>query len=1076
MKTNVPLISSLRQPFRSLLLLILFGLISFGFMAKAVGYIVVQRETGVLGSYYRSIGVLENVNDSTHWWCNPSKACINVKDPQAGDVSAGIELIQASPLIAYGDQREIVSGVMPQTYNENRIDSNATASMEILPPEYWPNTHTYDLWFSGDLIDKEEVKTWAKLPENQKTVGYYLKFNIDTLLAAHPDYAKQGGTVALLFLFEGHESAIPSIQAMQVGRRYFIRGRDDHNQAIDLSWVNEHFAYLEIKPLDDGQLWYIPLAQGASLDFSDPVLAPFKNEIDVLNENLHTLGIIATADQSAMPMMQEASRFYYLTEGRWLNHQDDLAGNKAIVLPESFAKLRGFKLGDEIQFTFRPLTDTYFGLIRDGVDSLNWRSYPTYQDTFKIVGLYNSTNNWAFYAYIPTSSLRPGFASATQNQFRYEGYNFVLDSSRHEAEFIQAYKAPLQALGISLTFLKNNGPAYWAAVNPIRRSSSADLLVFGLLMVVALILAVFLYVLARKRDYAILRALGVPKKRASGQLLLPLLLLGGLGIILGGLPAWNYALTQAKASLSSLPMPAGVSPSADLSLFFLAGLCAAIFLILALFSWLGVFFLAHKPVYELLQGETSQNKANQKRKGTNASSQPVPSLSSSQAGALDLPGSTRQGPAANQVDLAAGRKYTPASLGRYVLYHVLRSRLKSFLTLAVALGFLLASAWIRQTMERSRLEVERLYDTTVVEADIVLADPSAGSTGDTPGGGTGFVYLKTVDSVLNSGFVKSSVLEADTAWVKIKNLDSHDVFPGNFPVYAYDSPEAFNSGLADPGSLIFASGWDMDLFAEPRAIEEIRKDGLPALFPASLLEQLQLKVGQTVQITVQSSSTYNCIIVGQYSGGRSAASYSNSIPWKNGAIYPILIPLSALEAMDGSQTKFTVAHFSLDPRRNRELPQFRADMEKVMLGLGGKLNFVIWDEELRIVVAQLDKNLSLLKVLYPVVIGVSVLIGAGLCFLLLLGAAREAAILRVLGTTRSAVRLALITEPLILSILGGLLGLGLSRLLWMTSDLVSAVPLLIGAGLYLAGVLAGVVAGAISVTNKKPIELLQVKE
>jgi ABC-type antimicrobial peptide transport system permease subunit len=171
-----------------------------------------------------------------------------------------------------------------------------------------------------------------------------------------------------------------------------------------------------------------------------------------------------------------------------------------------------------------------------------------------------------------------------------------------------------------------------------------------------------------------------------------------------------------------------------------------------------------------------------------------------------------------------------------------------------------------------------------------------------------------------------------------------------------------------------------------------------------------------------------------------------------------------------------VAHFSLDPKRHRELPQFRADMEKVMQDLGGKLNFVIWDEELRIVVAQLDKNLSLLKVLYPVVIGVSVLIGAGLCFLLLLQATREAAILRVLGTTRRAVRLALILEPLVLSILGVLLGLGISRLLWMSSDLVSAVPLLISAGLYLAGVLAGSVTGAISVTNKKPIELLQVKE
>ena len=50
----------------------------------------------------------------------------------------------------------------------------------------------------------------------------------------------------------------------------------------------------------------------------------------------------------------------------------------------------------------------------------------------------------------------------------------------------------------------------------------------------------------------------------------------------------------------------------------------------------------------------------------------------------------------------------------------------------------------------------------------------------------------------------------------------------------------------------------------------------------------------------------------------------------------------------------------------------------------GKFRFMIWDEELRIVIAQLEQNISLLEALYPVVIAVSVLVGAGLCFLLLL--------------------------------------------------------------------------------------------
>jgi len=245
------------------------------------------------------------------------------------------------------------------------------------------------------------------------------------------------------------------------------------------------------------------------------------------------------------------------------------------------------------------------------------------------------------------------------------------------------------------------------------------------------------------------------------------------------------------------------------------------------------------------------------------------------------------------------------------------------------------------------------------------------------------------------------------------------------------------------------------------------------LFPASLLDQLQLNVGETVRITDQVGHVYTCVIVGQYSGGRATTVNSVKHYWINTGGDYILIPLSALESMDGSQTKFTVAHFILDPKKNRELPQLRTDMETVMKDYGGKLRFMVWDEELKIVIAQLEKNLSLLKVLYPVVIAVSVLIGAGLCFLLLLQATREAAIMRVLGTTRTAVRLALIIESLFLSVIGAILGLGIARFLWMTSDLV---PLLVSAGLYLAGVLAGSVIGTISVTNKKPIELLQVKE
>jgi ABC-type lipoprotein release transport system permease subunit len=1047
MKTNVSLIASLRRPFRSLLFLILFGLISSGFLTKAIGFILVQRETGALGSYYRSIGVLENI-----------------EDPQSGDISAGVELIETSPYFAYGDQRQVVSGVMPQTYNaQDKFKwSNGTIFTPILPEENWLNVHTTDIWFTGELIQKEEAQVETQ-DDQKETLGYFLKFHIDTVLAAYPENAQQGQSKGLLFMFEGNEAAIPIIQEMEPGQKYLIRGWEDPGQEF-FPWNSPYNSRFQIIPLDDKQLWYIPVANGASIDFSDPAIAPIKNRIDILNENLHTVNIIATADMSAIPKMQEASRYYYLTAGRWLNHQDDLDGNKVIVVPEDFATMRGFELGDEIQLTFRPLKDTFLGYIRDGVDSLNWRSYPTYQDTFTIVGLYARTTSSPIYAYIPTSSLRPGFTSTIPNPFRHEvDYSFVLDSSRHETEFVQAYKDPLEELDIRLTFLPNNGEAYWAAVDPIRRSVSADLLVFGLLLVVALTLVVFLYVMQQKRGYAILRALGVPAKQANRQTIWPLLLLGGLGIILGGVSSWSYAIDQAQISLSTVPTPAGVSPSADLSPFIMASLCTAMILLLALFTWLGVFLLSRKPVFELLQGESSQKIRKQERPRSTVSSDSLPAVSAIK---LAHDESTRQGQPVSKAHPTERRKYTPASLGPYVLHHMLRSRLKSTLTLAVALGFVLASGWVRQTIERSLVEVDRLYDTIVIDADI-LRNSTISSAG-----GRDHISRETIDLVLNSGFVKTSMLEATSTWTKIETDDSEKLY-GSFPVYAYDSPETFYAGLSDPDSLVFASGWDLDRFAQSRTLDEIRQGGLPALFPAILLEQLQVDVGETVQIADRSNRSYTCIIVGQYSywkGGVLVSTQGNTIS------IPILIPLSALESMEGGQTQYTVAHFVLDPEKNRELPQLRAEMENVMKVYLGKFRFMIWDEELRIVIAQLEQNLSLLRVLYPVVIGVSVLIGVGLCFLLLLQVTREAAILRVLGTTRTAVRLALIAEPLILSFFGVMIGLVIAYFLWITAELVPVGALLISAGLYLAGVWAGSVAGAISVSNKKPIELLQVKE
>ncbi len=303
---NVFLKSTIRQPIFTIFMIILLGLISFAFIGKAVEYLVVQRETNRLGGYYRSIGEL-----------------VSLSGDEIEDLSAGAALIQNSPYLAFEDRRRATSGVMQGIWN---TDFNGGSSDREKDTGFYNS----DMWFYGKLTTKREILKKNE-QETVETIGYALNFQVDTVLASRPEDIIASRAVGFLFMFEGHEEAISSIESMEVGKRYLMRGWKEGSFRIDPSWQNAS-STLQIRALDGESLWYLPLAQGAELDFSDPALAGIKNEIDILNENQRALLIHGTSDMSALPQMQESSRFYYLVDGRWLNRQDDLDGRRVIVI------------------------------------------------------------------------------------------------------------------------------------------------------------------------------------------------------------------------------------------------------------------------------------------------------------------------------------------------------------------------------------------------------------------------------------------------------------------------------------------------------------------------------------------------------------------------------------------------------------------------------------------------------------------------------------------------------------------------------------------------------------------------
>jgi ABC-type lipoprotein release transport system permease subunit len=1032
MSQNIPLTSSLRQPVRTIFLILLVGAISFAFVSKAVEYIVVLRETERLGGYFRSIGSLERIDGD-----------------EMGDISQGAELILGSRYLAYEDRVRYSSGVMPDLWN---ADTDGVMSDYVGKPAEWATgLHVSDFWFYGTL---------SEMDRDTSGFGWYkLTFQVDKVLASYPEYVTAGKPIDLLFVLKDHPDAIAKIESMPVGRRYLIRGMWNYGP-----YDTSNF---QIKAVDDTGLWYIPVEAGADVDLSAPAMASIKNDIDILNENQHTLTLVGTADMSAMPLMQQSSHVFYLVDGRWLNHEDELEGRRVIAINQSLADARQLKLGDTISMTLRGLG----GYILDK-DRENWSSYPTYPETFEIVGIFESFyfegSSGSTMAYVPNSALPVAYAYPDDILYS-QTYSFVLDSSRHQDAFVNQYKDPLAQLGFNLTFVENNGAAFWAGVLPVQRSALTGVLIYSLVLLLALTLADFLYLSQRRKDYAILRALGVPRGKANRQVLLPILCIGAAGVIAGEGPAWFYALANTAKTFSKLPTPAGAAPFTGLNPLYFIAFCMGLLLLVFGFAWVGVSILAKKPVLELLGRAVPAGKTKQSIKaGLSGTPMAMPAGDSIQGGDA-LPNATgnRIQSAPRSIQGLAGSR----ALARFGLRQIGRSGLRSLLTALVALGLVAALGWMQWTMEKDRAEVNLLYASTTVEAEIVNA-----SSGVYVGGGGGLISKSTVDQLLRSGFVQSATLEATAGISQLMEHNNPDSAQSvGFSLLAFDRPEDFFATLTTRDTVQYGPGWDESLFTQSWKADSLQQQGVPALFPESIIDQFNLKLGDVVDLKNEFDTIYPYLVAGRYTPG--PRQISKYVIGSLGE--PILLPLSALKVIQGKYLYYSTVKLVVDPAKNRDLSGFETEARTIVAQKDAglvPLKIHFWDEELRTVVEPMEKNLSLLGVLYPVTLAVSVLIGAGLCFLLVLQQVREAALLRTLGVGKAGLRALLCGEQALLSIVGVILGLGLLSLLRQDITIILARPTFLAAGAYLLGVLIGSLIGVISVSNRKPLDLLQVKE
>lgn len=1045
MRNNVFLKSTLRQPVRTALLLAVVALITFAFVSRGAEYLLVKQETERLGEYYRSIGTVESIGGEAR-------------------MKLALKYLQNSPYVKTADQALFGSAVMSGIYNEEYDAMDASRYLRE------------DMFFYGTL----ERVSIGSLPFSDETGNklptYRFSFKVDDVLVGYPEAIQSGDTVTLVNAVKDErfspgatvycEDLIDIYQEMEIGHRYLLRAEYAvYNYSVNGNQMRSSdsggtYVFRQLTP--DG-LWYLPVEPGEVADFSDPRLAGFEEQLRIFDDNQHAVPAVASMDVSAFaPGMQLWSP--YLLEGRWPDREDHDAGRRVCAIPEKLAIVRGLEVGEALTMTLRDLS-CHYGYLCTGEDLARIDDIAYSEaEAYEIVGIYNTMPYECNYIFIPSSARPDTFCFGKRPNP--EDVVFELTSPAVEPQFMVAAAEDLGAWGVKPIIQENNWVSFQAVAEPMQKSALMSVLTFSTVLVVTFCLAAFLYLRMRRKDIAIARALGVPVGHCIRDASLPVLLIAITGILSGGVIGWQYTLENAGETLRSLTEFGGAEQAA-LPGYWLAALCGGALLLMAALALGGVSVLARTPVLTLVQGGTAGKiqKPVQTVQETSVAPRPeVPAPAAAQR-------SSRPADAPVQVN-ANGAGHVL----RFVWRHIARSRLKSALSILLAAVFTVGLAVIRLSIVSSEKKVTDLYDTTVVEFDITrdekneILHPRYNAKND------GFITTAVVQAIQETGFIQDAFLAGgNTAivfpyegeWSVGQSVSVGDASPTRLAVRSFDDLAEYTERSKDRLSITYHGSWDDSLFARDwsESVED-SQELFPVVLPKYLYNAYEFQPGDTIGVSCGSFRL--CAIAGYYSG--------------LGLDAPLLMPNSAVETMAGDQMLYAGATFFLDPAMNRDLSQFHTELDGIIDKTKSKLTLrtVVRDDELRQAVEPLEDSIVLMKLLYPVVLALSLLVAAGIAVLFVMTSAKEAAIMRVLGTSRLRSRVMLALQTAFTSAAGLLAGLtGVLAYTGRTrpellAGLVGASALC--AVLYLLAAIIGAAVSSTVVTSKNPLELLQVRE
>ncbi len=341
-----------------------------------------------------------------------------------------------------------------------------------------------------------------------------------------------------------YDVSLEDVLSLVPGRRYvFVLRENPYYTDPD---DEAHFLYSVGDDSRKGWWPYFTDITGLSEDYLETEdYAELRSLIEVSDADRHTFDVVYTDDMASIRRVTQEQMTP--VQGRFLGPAD--AGQPVCVVSEAFLERFGLRLGDTVTLRLgNYLMEQYAPLGAVAVTRGRYATAWTEKQSFTVVGSFADVGDgawldrelyWAYSSnavFVPVSFL-PASCDTSEHALRPAEVSFLVRETANILPFETEVLPQVEEMQLQYEFADRNWAAVAEKMAQAQASSLMRLLAFALAAALASVLTVYLFLIRRKREYAVLRALGSSKSAAARALWLPLLALSVFPVLIGALLA-----------------------------------------------------------------------------------------------------------------------------------------------------------------------------------------------------------------------------------------------------------------------------------------------------------------------------------------------------------------------------------------------------------------------------------------------------------------------------------------------------------------------------------------------------------